>query len=71
MSTQEKLDRYEQAVKDWNWKVKAWESNDGLLFDRPVEPEMEHYGLRYGLEIWAAIKVKSAALNAPVPANPF
>lgn len=58
MSTQSKLDQYDQALKDWLWKMKAWRT-EPMLASKPLEPSMEVYGLREDLEVWAAAKSRA------------
>lgn len=61
MTTAQKLERYEVALEDWAWRVKAWGSIRRGNLDNtcPKEPSLQGAGLTEGLEVWAANKIRS------------
>ncbi len=58
MTTQEKLARYENAVKEWSWKIKAWKTGD-LLDVKPIQPSPSTFLLLTPTETWAAARILS------------
>lgn len=68
MTTNEKLKLYETALKDWEWKIKAVNSNP-LLKRLPLEePKIETYNIKEPLEVWCAAKIRSQLVNTSAAA---
>lgn len=64
MTTLDKLEKYEGALKDWQFKVKAASTNPYNRFKQP-EPDPSVYHLTTSNEVWAASKVRAKLIIPP------